>query len=417
MATLWSFRNETAMNHRLLKASIGLLCGYAAVLVAPAFAAEVYYQPIAIISAENNSNVDLDLGKQPQVQGYVADVATIVGIDTPNSTTIIRPRVVYRDYPKDSGDDRFEGYLDFSSAWHTQRSNASLQGSYQHLDEFNAEHTVAFFDDIAGGAQPTPDTGRTVVGASRDSEVLAPKYIYSFSPIISGGVSGDYQRVTYSPSDDTSHLNFDFYQARAFATYSASPRFDWSLGGFGSQFKTKDVDSRATGSGAVADFTGNWTPLLQTNAELLYQHTDINTTIPTPLITQINKVGGSVDIGYKSEVDRFRLILKRSISPSGGGAVYTLDRIQFQYDRSFTERFTMTAAIIGIKTHGLTPNLEGDDRKYAQSIIEAHYNLTRRFFVQGGYQYSWQRYQNDPDSATNNRIYIEFGYQGLGQQR
>jgi hypothetical protein len=416
MATLLSFRNETAMNHGFLKASVGLLCGYAAVLVAPAFAAEIYYQPIALISAETDSNVDLDLGKQPQIQGYVADLATIVGIDTPDSTTIIRPRFVYREYPKDSGDDRLEGYLDFSSTWRTQRSNTNLQGSYQHLDEFNAEHTIAFFDDITG-AQPTPDTGRTVVGASRDSAVLAPKYTYSFTPIISGGVSGDYQRVTYSPSDDSSHLNFDFYQARAFATYSASPRFDWSFGGFGSQFKTVDADSRATGSGAVADFTGNWTPLLSTNAELLYQHTDINTTIPTPLITSLNKVGGSVDIGYKAELDRFHLIAKRSISPSGAGAVYTLDRIQLQYDRSFTERFTMTAALVGIRTHGLTPNLAGDDRKYAQSIIEAHYNLTRRFFVQGGYQYSWQRYQNDPNSASNNRIYVEFGYQGLGQQR
>jgi hypothetical protein len=404
------------MNHRFLKASIGLLSGYAAVLATPSSAAEVYYQPIALISAENNSNVDLDLGKQPQVQGYVADVATIVGIDTPDSTTIFRPRVVYRDYPKDSGDDRFEGYLDFNSTWRTQRSNANLQGSYQHLDEFNAEHTLAFFDDITA-AQPAPDTGRTVVGASRDSALLAPKYIYSFTPIISGGVSGDYQRVTYSPSDDTSHLNFDFYQARAFATYSASPRFDWSLGGFGSQFKTTAVDSRATGSGAVADFSANWTPLLSTNAELQYQHTDINTVIPTPLKSQLNTVVGSVDFGYKSELDRFRLIAKRSISPSGAGAVYTLDNIQFQYDRDVTERFSVTAAVIGVRTHGLTANLAGDDRKYAQSIIEAHYNLTRRFFVQGGYQYSWQRYQLDPDSASNNRIYIEFGYKGLGKQR
>jgi hypothetical protein len=42
--------------------------------------------------------------------------------------------------------------------------------------------------------------------------------------------------------------------------------------------------------------------------------------------------------------------------------------------------------------------------------------IARTWFVQGGYQYMWQKYQLDPDGASNNRIYIRFGYQGLGPQ-
>jgi hypothetical protein len=36
--------------------------------------------------------------------------------------------------------------------------------------------------------------------------------------------------------------------------------------------------------------------------------------------------------------------------------------------------------------------------------------------VQGGYQYMWQKYEIDPDSASNNRVYIKFGYQGRDRQ-
>jgi hypothetical protein len=43
--------------------------------------------------------------------------------------------------------------------------------------------------------------------------------------------------------------------------------------------------------------------------------------------------------------------------------------------------------------------------------------MTRYFFVQGGYQYSWQKYVSETVSADNNRVYVQFGYVGLGQQR
>jgi hypothetical protein len=411
-----SFRSEPAMRHRFRIVGRSLLFAAATLLTESALAAEVYYQPVVTLSAETDSNLDLDIGKQPETQGYIADLSTIIGIDTPDSTTTIRPRIVYREYPQDSGDDRLEGYLDFSSAYKSQRSNASISGSLQHLDEFNAEFTEALFNDI-NPVQPGADTGRTVVGSTRDTAIVSPKYVYSFSPTVGAGVSGQYQITTYSPSDDTSHLNFDYYQGRAFLNWDSTQRSQWAFGGFGSKFQTKDVFSEATGSGALVDLTTTWTPLLTSTAELLFQHTSIDTAIPTPFNTSVNKIAGSIDVAYKTELDRFRLIARHSISPSGGGGLYTVDRLQFQYDRTFTTRFSMTGAVVGIRTRGLTANLSEDDRNYAQAIIEAHYMLTRRFFLQGGYQYAWQKYQDNTDSAANNRVYIQIGYQGLGQQR
>jgi hypothetical protein len=394
----------------------GLVVSAAVLGAAAAPAAQVFYQPLATLGVENDSNLDMDPGGHQQVQGYLADVATVVGIDTPEWSTLLRPRVVYRRYPESSVDDRIETYLDLNSTYKTQRGIASLSGSYQHLDEINAQFAPPTFNDIVPN-QPTPDNSRAATGATQDTAFLSPKYVYSFTPTIGGGVSANYEDVRYSPSDGTSHQNFDYYQGRAFLNYALNPTSTLTFGGLGSRFETKSVDSRATGSGALVDLTTMWTPLLTTVEELNYQRTKLDSTFPTPIDEAVNKVGGFVDVSYKTELDRFRLVARRSIAPSGGAAVYTTDRLQFQYDRTLTARFAMTGAVAYVHTRGLTEGLSGQDSRYAQALVEVHYDLTRYFFLQGGYQYAYQRYQVDPMSAGNNRVYLEIGYKGIAPQR
>jgi len=113
----------------------------------------------------------------------------------------------------------------------------------------------------------------------------------------------------------------------------------------GSKFQTKEVDSQATGSGALVDLTTLWTPLLTTVEELNYQHTKLDSSFPSPIDASVNKIGGFVDVSYKTELDRFRLVARRSIAPSGGAAVYTTDRLQLQCDRTLTARFAITGAV------------------------------------------------------------------------
>jgi hypothetical protein len=106
----------------------------------------------------------------------------------------------------------------------------------------------------------------------------------------------------------------------------------------------------------------------------------------------------------------------RVITPSGGGGIYVNDQVQLQYSRNFSRRLQFIGAAIALKNRGLTPNVSGDDRTYVRTVVEWKWMMSQTWFVQGGYQYLWQKYQTDPDGASNNRIYIRFGYQGLGPQ-
>jgi hypothetical protein len=187
------------------------------------------------------------------------------------------------------------------------------------------------------------------------------------------------------------------------------------LGGYGSKYQATGAE--ATGTGVTIELNKSWSPVLSTEASVNYQHTTFDDTTPVVLNSSVNAWGGTVSGEYRSQIDRFRLTVGRAISPTGGGALYNVDRVQFQYDRNFSARWSFVGAAIGLRTHALTTNIAGDDRTYAQARVEAKWMMTPYWFLRGGYQYAYQKYQTFTQSADNNRVFIQFGYQGLGQER
>src|SRR6202022_859629 len=124
-AMSWSFLNRAPMRRRTLNNYARLSCATIMMVEAPVFAAQWYVQPIASITVESDSNLELDPAAKRHTQGYLANVSTLFGIATPTSDFTIRPRVEYRDYPQSSQDNRLEEYLDFSSRSKWVRSSAS----------------------------------------------------------------------------------------------------------------------------------------------------------------------------------------------------------------------------------------------------------------------------------------------------
>jgi hypothetical protein len=160
----------------------------------------------------------------------------------------------------------------------------------------------------------------------------------------------------------------------------------------------------------------SWTPLLSTRASLALQHSDVKYEIPPVFNGTVNTWGGSFNATYKTETQTFRTDLSRLLTPSGGGTVYVVNQLQLQYDRRITQRLSATAAAIYLRGNTLTAAAKGNDRDYLRSVVEMKWMVARTWFIQGGYQYTWQKYQLELDGAANNRLYLRFGYQGLDRQ-
>jgi hypothetical protein len=389
----------------------------AALLQAPAHASEVYWQPSASLTAEGDTNLDLEPGNRTRTLGALGMVSSVIGITNPASDVNIRPRLEYREYPEDAQDNRLEAYLDFNAIQRWQRSAFSVFGNLEHRDDFNAEFNPAIYDTFNPAPPTTPETGKANIGGTRDSAYVVPTYNFKFSPLLAGGLSAVYQRIQYSPNDEFTHVDFQYYLGKAALTWTLSERSELSFGGFGSKYEALRFDSHATGEGGSVDFDTHWTQKLSTSASVIFERVNVTQTAPEILDTSANAWGGTVGVVYTAQVSRFKFNAGRVVTPSGGGALYTSDQIRFQYDRDITYRLTATAALIGLRDRGVTSNVAGDPRSYLQSVLEAKWMMARTWFLQGGYQYSWQKFQLDPSGAASNRIYIRVVYQGLGVQR
>jgi hypothetical protein len=410
-----SFHSRSPMLRHQPRMVVALVCAANAWLVAPTLAAQFYVQPTAALGAETNSNLDLDPGSNSSVQGYLADAGALFGIATPNSESTIGARLDYRDFPKDSADNRLEEFLDFRSDYSTPRSHAALSGAFYREDDFNAEFSSAYFNPI-NPVQPTnPTTGQAVTGETLTTLLLQPSYTYRFSPVIGGGVSAIYQKVDYSPTF-LDHSNFDFYQGNAALSWKSSQRSEWSFGGFGSKYESTQIQSNATGGGATVGLDTIWSPLLSTNASVTYQHTNIDQSTPPVVKGGVNTWGGSASAVYRAQLSQYRAILSRFVTPSGGGGVYVNDQAQLQYNKDLTHRLAFTGAMIWVKSTQLPTNVNNLDRTYDQTALDLKYMIRPTWFVQGGYQYTWQKFTQIPE-ASNNRIFIMVGYQGLPPQR
>jgi hypothetical protein len=412
----WLFRSPSPMQRRQPSIIVALVCATNAMLAAPTPAAQVYVQPTATLGAENDSNLDLQPGSNQSVQGYLANAGALFGIATPNSDSTVNARLDYRDYPKDQGDNRLEEFLDFRSDYNTARSHAAISGQIEHRDDFNAEFSSAYFNPI-NPVQPTnPSTGQAVTGETLTSVLLQPSYTYRFSPLIGAGVSAIYQKFNYTPTF-LGHSDFDFYQGNAELNWKFNQKSELSFGGFASKYQASEIESSATGAGPTVSLDTSWSPLLSTNASITYQHTNIDQSSSPVVQADVNTWGGNLGAVYKSQLSQYRLSISRFVTPSGGGGVYVNDQAQFQYNRELTERLTFTGAVIGIKASQLPSNVNDLDRSYMQTAVDLKWMIRPTWFVQGGYQYAWQKYTLSPDGAANNRIYIRVGYQGLPPQR
>lgn len=413
-----SFPNP-AMKRLTCRAGVGaaLLSG-AALAATSVHAAQVYVQPIVSTQAQTHSNLGLDPdGETISAEGFFADAAAVIGIATPSSDTTIKPRLLYRKYPDVPRLDRLEGMLDFATLYRGQRGSFSMFGRMEHRDEVNAERSDAQFDEVTPDSPTGPETGRITIGATRDVLMLVPTYKYELTQRTDIGVTATVQAVDYSPDDSTSHVDFDYYEGKGFVGWELSQRTKLSLGGFVSKYEATNIDALVDSYGASAEFGWDWSALLKSSLALVYQRSDIERTAPVVFADTANAWGADFKTAYVGQISRARLNIGRTITPSGAGGLLESDNVRLQFERDLTARLELTAAGRYLRHRALADDTAGNDRDYRRVELGLRWMVTRTWFVEGGYDYTWQKYERGAGSADDNSFTLTFGYIGLPRQR
>jgi hypothetical protein len=390
-----------------------LLC-----LGAAAGAAEVYYQPILTVATAYNTNLDLDPYVKQHAEGYFADASTNVGIATPTSDTLIQPRLLYNYYPSATYRDRLEGFLNLRGRYQWQRDSFTIGGFFDHRDDVNAGAPGAEVNTVNPGVtNTTPNQAPPQVGVVRNYLILDPTYKHALDPLSSIGFAGEYQGMRYSPSGvGTGNLSFNYYLGRLFYGHSISPRTDFQIGVYGSEYQSTTIDSHSTSGGLQLSGGHSWTEVLRSELTVQWQRTKLTETSPNQIEATANPWGVNFSTVYSEQTSSYRLTLGRTIYPSSAGGLYTTDQIRGQYDRDFTARLHFTGAARLFRDRTTTGVTSDTTRNYATGTVTLSYSLTQRTFVAGSYTYIYQKYRIQANSADANVAYLQFGYRGLGRR-
>lgn len=387
-----------------------------ALLAGAASAADVQTTPRIELRAEQNDNFGLIPGGSPDsdVYGYIADAQALISIATPRGVTELRPRVKLQEFPDREDLQRVEGFFDLRSRYRWERSNFDIAGHLSRQDLYNAETPSGDFDPTDPGAGGGSDSGEIIVGETRDQLELRPTFEHRMTERTSISFGVEYVAARYDTDEGfETKTDYDFGMVSSYLTWAVSPTSDFSAGAYGSRYKTKDDSEQTDAVGGLLGYDHRWSETDGIEATLFYEQDDTTEFFPVPLEESESNWGGDLTGYRKKEVSEWRLSVGRAFLPTGDNGKAQLDQIRLQYERQLSQRLTFRGVGRVESRTGFGGTEGGINRDYARADLSLKWFVTQTWYVGGGYSYMWEDRETSAESGDNNKLFINFGYQGL----
>lgn len=408
-------------SHKVDGLAATILCTFAVgvavtVPVRQAFAADTYVQPQIELGAVSSSNFNLDpvTNDKSDTYGAIADLAALFGIATPRSETTLRPRVRLQSFSDRPDLDKYEAFLDVKSGYQSERSEFNFLGRYSRLNAINAALADAGFGNGDPNDPTTPETGSRQIGETRQRLDLSPNFSYRVSERASVGGEVVYQGVRYSSEAPLSQVDYDFLEGAGFVQWAFTARSDLTATAYASNYDARQELNRTDTVGTSLGVSHRWSERTATEFEVTYEQNDM-TIGPVPVKERSNDWGVGFSTYMKGDVDQWRVAAGRSYTPNGRGGKSAFDQFRVQYDRDLSERLHFMGAARYVKDKSISQVRSIGDREYSRLELSLTRFVSPKWFVRGGYQYTYQDKTGEPEAADDNRIMLSIGYQGLGR--
>lgn len=383
-----------------------------------ALTADVKTEPRFDLRIEQNDNFDLDPegGANSNVLGYIAEMELGVRIATPRGETSLLPRIRVQEYPDRSDFERFEGFLDMASRYEWERSNFEFEGHFAQQDLYNADTPGGGFDpnDPGGG---NPDSGALAIGQTRTRLDLRPTFEHRINERTGIGFVVDYLATRYDANGgESTRTDYDYGVARGYLSWALSPQSDISAGAYTTSYETTDGNETTDAVGGELGYTHRWSATDGIEAVLYYESNDTKVALPSPFKETSSDFGGALTAYRKLEVSEWRLTVGRVFIPTGDNGKATSDQFRIQYDRLLSQRLSFSGAARYDSRSSLSVIHSGSDRDYARLDLSLKWLMTRSWYIGGGYSYIWEDREQATSDAANNKLFINFGYQGHSQR-
>jgi hypothetical protein len=368
------------------------------------------------VETNDNFNLAPEGAVATDTEGYIADAAVLIDVANPRGSTSLQPRLRFQEYPDRDELQRVEGFLDLVSDYRWERSTFLLDLNYSLRDVYNTETLGGEFDPDNPDSPDNPEAGSVTTGETRELFVVRPNFEHRITERVSLGVGAHLQAARYDADDVAlTKTDYDYYSGGAYLKWALSPRSDISAGGYASRYETTDNSEEADATGLQLSYAHRWSDTDGFELTAFVEENDVTEFVPVRTEESTTDFGGSVSAYRKLEVSTWRLSVARRLLPTGDNGKQTLDSIRLQYDRDLSERLSLRGAGRYESRSGLATIGAGTERDYARIDLSLRWFATQTWYVGGGYAYIWQDREGDPSAAGNNKLYLNFGYRGLGR--
>ncbi|MGE0114254.1 MAG: hypothetical protein AB7T07_05150 [Steroidobacteraceae bacterium] len=387
--------------------------------VTSALAADGYFIPEIELNAQHQSNPEMYSDNTSSATGYLANASGIFGLRSPRSVTELRPRVVYNEYSNRKDLRQVNEYADLNSQFTSLRGELNLIANYARENSYAAQRTSAVYDTFDPNDPTVDATGRiSLISETRTRIQARPSFIYRFSERMGADIGAFYQAVNSNADSSGSTVDYRDVEGYGSLFWSWTPQTQFGAGVYGTKYQTDDGSDVTTGRGVSFQLDQKWSKTFSGMLAFNLEKTKVVHDDHVGALEEetFNSWGAEFNLRRKSQLGDLRFNLGRTFSPSSGGARTTLDQIRLQYYRSFKPRLAYLIAVRGFRNReqGVVAAASNNARDYATGYLQLTWDMTRTWYLTGGYAHYWQKYVVSEAKSQDRVFTLGIGYRGLG---
>ena len=388
----------------------GATFAWAVLLGNQARAANWEFDPRVEVGAQYDDNYRLGpSGQKVDAYGSIADLSFIEKLIDPRYELDISPRVRNTFLPNDHYDQSTDGFLDLNGTYHGQKWTVGGVFTYANETVISSELLSANFGGEPLGQTTGEETGLVSFHNRRQLERFTPNFSYDFTPRLHLRTEGQYENASFSRNilvtqSGTNLLiaqqGFKDYYAKAGLQYDFSPRYDLVSSLVGAKFLPDGSPTTTERYGLEETFEARPGQIMQWYARLGVNQVHANTAVDGNIDKTL--VVGGAGVSWTYQLSQYTADFIRDLSPSAGGAVVQHDELRGRVVKALSPRLYTILAARYVRVRGASQTILGIvGSDYTAASAALQYQITRSYRIQGEYDFTWQRFQNNPASRAN----------------
>jgi len=405
---LSSSHSYSAANAR---AALAVAAWVAALLATGKAHANWDFNPRIELGASYDDNYRLAESGTRKIPAYgsLVDASFAARLLDPRSEIDIVPRVHSSFFPDDHEDQSTDGYLDVTGNYRTQKATFGGVFNYSNETVIASELLPADFPGVGLGQVVGEATGRVSVHNRRQLERAAPTMTYDFTPRWHLKAGAEYEQASFDNNVRVPQPTLQSYfiqegfkdvYGNAGLQYDFSQRNDLVVSLTGGKFIPDGSPTTTERYGVQGQWESRPNSVVQYYVRAGIDQIHANTLVDGVINKTVAVGGAGVTMTY--QLSQYVIDAIRDLAASASGAVVDHEEVRFRVLRALRPRlYTVLAARYARVRSGSTTILAIQGSDYVAASAALQYQLTQSFRLSTEYDYTWQRFQGEPNAASN----------------